>query len=68
MDLEVLPMMLYAGVWVLVAVSTSSHNYGTTTVVGQFYTLNQCEYVQKNLPDPSVLPIMSTRCIQVPTK
>lgn len=48
-------------VWLLVSVSNSGNNYGTLTVVGKFPTVENCEFVQKNLPASTNI---QARCIQ----
>lgn len=48
-------------VWMLISVSSWTHNYGTTTVVGHFTTQKMCEHVQKNLPNKETVKSV---CIQ----
>lgn len=47
-------------VWILISVSTGHYNYGTTTVIGYFKDLNQCQHVEKHIPTNSVV----SNCIQ----
>lgn len=47
-------------IWLLVSMSSSSHNYGTATVIERFATVEDCEHVRANLPGSS----HTARCIQ----
>lgn len=47
-------------VWLLIAVSDASYNYGTTTVVSKHADQRSCEFVRDNIPSR----MLHARCIQ----